>query len=352
VVPLRRYRAAVKAAVILVLLGTALGLMISTARSADDNKRLDRVKGVVGFAVAADGPLHQVFGHELLPDDAFAITQDRSAATLVLPDSSIVGIGEKTRVRVGAFSQTANGPGSTILVENGTLRFDIRRPAGGTANYHFATTTSQIAVRGTVGLISFLGGNTTVACLVCAADSVTVTVGTQTLTLLTGQVITVSALGAVVTGTVTSTVLGTFSGAQVSTVAASGSGAATAGVAGAAGAVGGGAAAGAAIGAAATAAVAGVAVSSLSSKATPTPAPTQAPTPTPTPTPVPTAAPTVAPTVAPTATPTPSPTPNTNVQVQGKRAVAVPPAAARPVAAPPAPAGAQVPAPLPFGGRH
>lgn len=320
--------------------------MRSAARSADGDKRLDRVKGVVGFTVADGGPLHQVFGHELLPDDAFAVTQDRSAATLVLPDSSIVAFGEKTRVRVGAFNQTADGPGSTILVENGTLRFDIRRPAGGTANYHFATNTSQIAVRGTVGLISFIGGNTTVACLVCAADSVTVTVGTQTLTLLTGQVVTVSALGAVVTGTVTSTVLGTFSGAQVSTVAASGSSAATAGVAGAAGAVGGavgGAATGALVGAAATAAVAGVAVSTIASK--PTPAPTPSPTIAPTPAPTPT----VAPTVAPTVTPSPSPTPNTNFQVQGKKAMTASPA---PAPAAPAPAGAQAPAQRPFGGRH
>jgi hypothetical protein len=238
-------------------------LMVATARPADDSKRLDRVKGVVGFATAADAPLHQIVGRELIPDDDFAITQERSAALLSLPDSSIVAIGEKTRVRVGAFSQTADGPGSTITVEQGTLRFDIRRPVGGAANYRFVTTTSQIAIRGTVGLLSFIGGNTTVACLVCAADSVTVTVGTQTLTLLSGQFLTISALGAVVTGMVTSTVLGTFAGAQVSTAAATGTSAATAGVA-----------TGTAIGAAAGAAVAGIAVSTIVSKASPAPSPT------------------------------------------------------------------------------
>lgn len=228
---------------------------------------------MVGFATAADAPLHQIFGRELSPDDDYAITQDRSAALLSLPDSSIVAIGEKTRVRVGAFSQTASGPGSTITVEQGTLRFDIRRPAGGTANYRFLTSTSQIAIRGTVGLLSFIGSNTTVACLVCAADSVSVTVGSQTLTLLSGQFLTVSALGAIVTGTVTSTVPGTFAGAQVSTAAATGTSAATAGVAGAAGGMIGGVATGTAIGAAAGEAAAGIAVSSLANKASPAPSP-------------------------------------------------------------------------------
>jgi hypothetical protein len=259
---------------VVITLFALVGSTIGPARSADSDKRLDRVKGVVGFAVAADAPLHQIFGRELLPDDDYAITRDKSAALLALPDSSIVAIGEKTRVRVGAFTQGTAGPGSTIVVEEGSLRFDIRRPAGGTANYHFATTTSQIAVRGTVGLISFLGGNTTVACLVCAADSVTVTVGAQTIALAAGQVLTVSALGAVVTGAVSSTVLGGFSAAQVSTVAATGPGAATAGIAGAAsGAAGaaGGIAAGTAIGAAAGAAVAGVAISAIAGKASPAP---------------------------------------------------------------------------------
>jgi len=270
----------------LVAMSVFFGLLIATALPADDDKQLGRLKGVVGFATAPDATLHQIFGKELIPDDDYAITGDRSAGILTLPDSSIVAIGEKTRVRVGAFNQTATGPGSTITVEQGTLRFDIHRPVGGTANYHFQTNTSQIAVRGTVGLLSVLGGNTTVACLVCAADSVTVTVGTQTLTLLTGQLVTVSALGAVVTGTVTTTALAGFSGASVSTAAATGPAVATAGVSGvstaaasAAGAAGGaaagaaGAATGAVVGGAAAAAAVGVAASSLAAKATPTPAP-------------------------------------------------------------------------------
>jgi hypothetical protein len=270
----------------LIALSVFFGLMVATAQPADDDKQLGRLKGVVGFATAPEAPLHQIFGKEIIPDDDYAITADRAAGIITLPDSSIVALGEKTRVKVGAFNQTADGPGSTITVEQGTLRFDIHRPAGGTANYHFQTNSSQIAVRGTVGLLSVLGGNTTVACLVCAADSVTVTVGTQTLTLLTGQLVTVSALGAVVTGTVTTTALAGFSGASVSTAAATGPAAATAGVSGvstaaasAAGAAGGaaagaaGAATGAIVGGAAAAAAVGVTASSLAAKSTPSPAP-------------------------------------------------------------------------------
>lgn len=276
-----------KLARISVILAVFFGLMLAAAQPADDDKQLGRLKGVVGFATAPDAPMHEVFGRELIPDDDYAITQGNSAAVLALPDSSIVGIGQNTRVRVGAFNQTANGPGSTITVEQGTLRFDIHRPQGGVANYVFKTTTSQVAVRGTVGLLSVLGGNTTVACLVCAADSVSVTVGTQTIALATGQLITVSALGTVVTGTVTTTALAGFSGASVSTAAATGPAAATAGVSGvssaaaatagvasgAATGVAAGAATGTIVAGAAAAAAVGVTASSLAGRATPSPSP-------------------------------------------------------------------------------
>jgi hypothetical protein len=207
----------------------APGLLPPPSRAADD-KVLQHVKGEVGYRPASDAPVTTVFGKFLLPDDYLAITRAQSAALLTLPDSSIVALGENTDVQVGAFNQTLAGPGSTITVNGGTLRFDIRRPQGGTANYRFTTVTTQIAVRGTIGLLSFVGGNTTVACLVCAADSVAVTVGAQTFSLASGQVLTVSAAGVVATAPLTATTLSTFSSAQVSTDATSGSVAATSGV--------------------------------------------------------------------------------------------------------------------------
>jgi len=246
---------------------------------AADDKQLQRLKGNVGYQTADTAPFTAVIGKFLLPDDYFAVTQATSAALLALPDSSLVGLGANTRVQVGAFNQTADGPGATITVNSGTLRFDIRRPAGGTANYHFATTTTQMAVRGTVGLLSFVNGITTVACVVCAADSVSVTVGTQTISLLTGQLLTISAAGVVAAGAVTAVTLGAFSGAGVSTSAATGVSAATTGVATGAGAAAGSAAAttAAVVGGAAAAGVAAAVV--VATKASPSPSPSPAATP-------------------------------------------------------------------------
>jgi hypothetical protein len=302
--------------------------LATVADAAPDDKRLDRVKGTIGVQTTADAPFHAVFGHELIPDDAFAVTQANSAALLALPDSSIVSLGQDTRVQVGAFNAaTATaGPGATVVVVNGTLRFDIKRPQGGTANYRFTTPTSQVAVRGTVGLMSFLNGQTTVACLSCAADSVSVTVGTNTVALATGQVLVVSSAGVVTTGALSSSVLSSFSGAQVSTVAASGPGAATAGISGAATAATGAVAGTTVAAAAAAAAVAGVVVATTQSTPKPSPTPTQTASPTPSPTP----------TATPTVSPTPTGTPAAVLQPQAKN-VRTPSQAPAAVPATPAP---------------
>jgi hypothetical protein len=245
-----------------VLVAALLIGLAPTATGAASNKEFQHLKGETGYQATSDARFTPVHGSYVLPDDAFAVTQEKSAALLTLPDSSIVALGQNTRVQVGAFNDSAQGPGSTITVNGGALRFDIHRPSGGAANYHFITPTSQLAVRGTIGLLSFVGGNTTVACLSCAADSITVTVGPQTFTVLTGQVVTVSASGAVVTSGLTSAVTSSFSSAGVSTSASSGVAAATAGVVGAAAAP---AAAAAAAGAAAAGAAAGVAGASNTS---------------------------------------------------------------------------------------
>ena len=196
---------------------TLLAGAFSTAsvRAAND-KILQRVRGAVGYQVTDAAAFTPVFGKFLLADDAFAVTRDRSAGMVVLPDSSLVALGENTRVAVGAFNTTAAGPGSTITVNGGSLRFDIRRPQGGQANYRFTTVTSQIAVRGTVGLLSFINGETIVACVTCAADSVVVTVGGRAFPLLSGQVLTVSAAGVVAGSAIAASTLSGFSNALVS----------------------------------------------------------------------------------------------------------------------------------------
>jgi hypothetical protein len=255
----------------------AASVLPHISQAADSPKQLQRVKGTVGYAtVASATDFKQVFAKFDLPDQDYAVTRGASAAVLAMPDSSLIALGENTSVLVSQFDTTASGPGSTITINNGSLRFDIKRPAGGAANYHFQTATSQVAVRGTIGLLSFVNGVTTVGCVVCAADSVTVTVGSQTLALAAGQFVTVSALGAITTGAL-STVVGGFGAAGVPTTAQAG--AAAAGIPAA------GAGAAAVVPAVAGAAVAGAAVGiAASNHSTPTPQPTSTPTPVGTPT--------------------------------------------------------------------
>ncbi len=284
--------------------------LVPDSTGAAGEKQIRRVRGTIGYQTAAMAGFAPVFGRMDLPDDAFAITQAKSTAELVMPDSSIVALGENTHVQVGAFDNAANGPGATLIVNNGALRFDVRRPVGGRANYRFVTATSQIAVRGTIGLLSFVGGNTTVTCVVCAADSVSVTVGTQTFTLATGQVLTVGVTGAVTTAPATAATLQTFIDAGLNPTA---TGPATTGA-------GGGAGTGLAIAAGTAAVVAGVVIannsgspaSSTTSSPVPGASPTASPSPRPTATPTPVVTP--APTAAPTATGLPG-----NVNVTGTR---------------------------------
>jgi FecR protein len=247
--------------------GLVLAALPRPTVAADTSLQLQRVRGTIGYQTAENSTdFKPVFGKVDLPADDFAVTRAQSAAVVALPDSSLVSLGENTNVQMGAFDGASASPGSTITLKGGSLRFDIRRPAGGAANYHFTTATSQIAVRGTVGLLAFVNGVTTVGCVACAADSVTVTTATQTLTLVTGQFVTVSALGAITTGAL-STVVGAFSGAGVPVTAQVG--AAAAGIPAAA--------TGAIIPAVAGAAVAGAAIGIAASQPTSQPASTNTP---------------------------------------------------------------------------
>lgn len=306
-------------------------------QAAGGGKQLQRVRGTVGYSTDKDAAdFKTVFGKFDLPDNDYAVTKAQSAAVLAMPDSSLISLGENTSVQVGAFDSAAASPGSTITVNGGALRFEIKRPEGGVANYKFVTPTSQVAVRGTVGLLAFVNGITTVGCVACAADSVAVTVGSQTITLVTGQFLAISAAGAITTGALGSA-LGAFTGAGVPVSGASG--AAAAGVPAAAA---GGAAAGAVVPIAAAAVAGGTAIGiAASNKSTP------APQPTPSATAVPTAAPTAVPTAIPTASPSPGATPTGTVNLTGHTR---PVPAAAPTAAPHVPQAAPLAAPHPPGG--
>jgi FecR protein len=291
--------------------GLIAGVLPRTTQAADSTKQLQRLKGDIGWATQADaGDYKQVFGKFLLPDDDYAVTRAKSAAQIAMPDSSLIELGESTSVKVGVFDNTTASPGATITLNDGSrLRFEIKRPQGGVANYHFVTPTSQVAVRGTVGLISLINNVTTVGCLACEADSVVVQVGPQTFALATGQFLAVSALGAVTTGAL-SVVTGAFAGAGVSVAPSA------AGAAGAAGGAAAGAAAGAIVPVAAWAAAAAAVGIAVSSHPSPTPQPTNNPT----------------------STPAPNVTPTGTVNLTGNKQAPAPAAVTRAPAAAPAPA--------------
>jgi hypothetical protein len=260
------------------------------------DKELRAVRGTSGYRVAAGSPFQRVFGRIALADDAFAITQAGANALVVLPDSSEVALGPNTNVQIGAFNDATLPTPTTITLENGALRFDVRHPAGGRANYRFTTTTSQIAVRGTIGLYATGPNGDVVSCLECANGDVVVTVGTQTFALTTGESLFISVAGAVTAAGGAAAASQAFAGTGLTTQASAatpftasvGSGAAAASAAIPTSII------------APAAAAAGIGAAAIAGESRGTPATTPAPVITPTPQPI------VTPTPHPVVTPTPS----------------------------------------------
>jgi len=184
------------------------------------NKTLRAVRGSVGYTAGKDGEFKAVAAELVLPDNDFAITRAASNGLLVLPDSSQVALGENTSIQVGAFNDATSPTPTTLLLQNGTIRFAVRHPAGGRANYRFSTPTSQIAVRGTVALVqSTPTSGDIIACLACAQGDVLVTITStgRPIPLLTGQTLFVSLAGVVTVATTTETVLSSFRSAGLNT---------------------------------------------------------------------------------------------------------------------------------------
>lgn len=162
-----------------------------TVGAATADKELSRVRGSVGTAPDANAIPHNFFGSEVVPDNVFAVTGPKSLATLKLPDSSVIEIGEKTIVQIGKFYQAsaATTDQNVFTVNRGSVHFVVRHPDGQQANYTFQTPTSQIAVRGTEGLITVSGNGSTTVSL--ATGTVTVTTGSTVVTLGAGQSVTI-----------------------------------------------------------------------------------------------------------------------------------------------------------------
>jgi hypothetical protein len=266
-----------------------LSICVSPVSPDTGDKQLARVKGVVGYQASDTSPFKAIFGQFDLPDDAYAVTKPNGQAVLRLKDSSEIDIGENTKVQVGQFNSVTSGGQNSIALLNGALHFNIRHPVGGQSNYKFTTATSQIAVRGTEAFLVAGASGTQVACVSCAVGDVTVQVGNQTISLVTGQTATIvgtSAATAVATVSsntlVNNPAINQFNNGSnpfnanpagntvdpTNSLSGTGTSSVGTGISGATvGAVAGGAAA------------AGVAVAATSNKGSPTPTPTQTPVP-------------------------------------------------------------------------
>jgi hypothetical protein len=292
---------------------------IAPVGAAGGDKVLNRVKGGVGYQLAENGPFKPIFGPFDVPDDAFAVTQAGARGSLQLRDSSVIDLGERTSVQVGAF----NMPGVTnqpnqITVNHGALKFTIHHPQGVRSNYTFSTPTSQIAVRGTEAYLVVGPKGTQVVCVDCAPGDVTITINGQPVSLQSGQTITISNTSPA-TYTVEKTV--GFNSALRQFLQKPPAGPVGADPTGYAVSIGNAAVGGLTLPLVAGGAVVGaIAVSGSRTNpgvvdVTPTPTPTPTPTRTPTPTPISTSTPTPTPTpiststAVPTSTPTPTPTP-------------------------------------------
>ncbi|HUA08158.1 MAG TPA: FecR family protein [Candidatus Acidoferrales bacterium] len=272
------------------LLTVFLAAMPLIASPADSDKTLQNQKGTVTYGTSAQPttPL-AVKASTTLNDNDFAATGGNSLATITLPDSSQILMGSNSSVQMVSFSQTDMAHARFVVV--GKMRFTVNHPSGAQADYHFQTTTGEIAVRGTVGdiLSNPTGGlQVNVYAVTNPALPVQVTlVNGQVFTLAAGQSLVATAAAGAVTASVTSVSQSLFSpfselGAPANASSLGITASTTAATTGAAGGAA-GAAGGATAGIAAGAVGAAAAVTTISNNNTSTPAPAATATPTPQP---------------------------------------------------------------------
>lgn len=144
--------------------------------------QLARVRGDVNYGT----PPRALLGRIDVPDDTRVATAARSAADVTFADSSVVQIGDKTDVSIGR--------GHVIALARGALRFTIRHPGGAPANYVFQTSTSQLAVRGTLAYLVSGPAGDQIYCIECAPGDVAVTAAGETYGVTSGQTLNVRRL--------------------------------------------------------------------------------------------------------------------------------------------------------------
>jgi hypothetical protein len=249
-------------------------VVMPLSASSDDSKTLENTKGQVAYGPANPGtnPLAPK-GRTGLNDADWATTGANSQATITLPDSSQVLIGQNSSVQMTSFT-AGDVAAARFTISVGKVRFKVNHPQGAKADYKFQTTTGQIAVRGTEGDI-FLNSNGGLQVNVYAVSNPALPVQ---VTLVNGQVFTLAAgqslVAGAVAGAVTASVTGVSQGLyQPFSEFPAPANAGSLGIAGATGATT--AAATTAVAAGAATAAAAVAVASSTK---PTPAPTATPT--------------------------------------------------------------------------
>jgi len=265
------------------LLTVLLAALPLVASPANTDKTLQNVKGQVTYGASSQPttPL-AVKAYTPLNDNDFAATGANSQAIITLPDSSQILMASNANVQMVSFSQTDIAHARFVVV--GKMRFTVNHPAGANADYHFQTTTGEIAVRGTVGDIAANPGGlqVNVYALSNPALPVQVTlVNGQVFTLAAGQSLVATAVaGGAVTasvGAVTQSSLTPFSELGAPNAAGAGAGAAAGGATGAATGATGAASGAIAAGAVGAAAAVTAVTNTNSNTATATPSPSPAP---------------------------------------------------------------------------
>jgi len=154
----------------------ALSCSVSGANAADPLV-LQRLSGVLEYQTTAGQNREAIVGELAVQPRGYALTRARSMAALDLPDSSVVSIGASSRVGLGFFEHETWGSRSVMTIYDGAIHFAVKHPAGARSNYTFVTPVSQIAVRGTEGIIVTRGNETIIACVHGTKNDIYVTYG-------------------------------------------------------------------------------------------------------------------------------------------------------------------------------
>jgi hypothetical protein len=164
----------------------------SNAATAD--KELAVVRGDVSYRITEGAAPKRIAGSQVLPDGAFATTAFKAAAEVRMPDSSIIQIGDNTNVQIGAF-RPDGANGTVINLKTGALRFTIVHPAGKQSNYTFKTSTSQLAVRGTLAYLIVGPRGTQLYCVECGPGDISMTTSVDTYSVVSGQTLNIRTVG-------------------------------------------------------------------------------------------------------------------------------------------------------------